>query len=327
MHCSGSSPFILVMTGESRMEPSKKIKHIRNRRFLPLYLMMVPGIIYLIINNYIPMLGLQIAFKQYSYAKGISGSRFVGLKNFEFLFKTKDAFSITRNTICYNAVFILLGTFMAIAVAILLNDVSRMALKKIYQTVILIPFLISMVVVSYLVYAFLSSDTGFINKGLLEPLHMEAVSWYSSPQYWPFILVIVHLWKSFGYNSIIYFATLVGIDKGYYEAAAIDGASKWQQTKYVTLPCLKPTIIILTLMAIGRIFYSDFGLFYQVPMNSGLLIDATNTIDTYVYRGLITLNNISMASAAGFYQSIVGFFLVLMANLITKKISPENALF
>lgn len=297
------------------------------RRFFPLYLMMLPGAIYVIINNYIPMAGLRIAFKQYNYAKGISDSPYIGFKNFEFLFKTKEAWVITRNTLCYNAVFIVLGTMLAIAVAIMLNEVKSFTMKKIFQTVILIPFLISMVVVSYLAYAFLSTDTGFLNKSILEPLGLDPISWYSSPKYWPFILVFVNLWKGFGYNSIIYFATLSGIDKGYYEAAAIDGTSRWQQVCHITLPCLKPTIITLTLMSIGRIFYSDFGLFYQVPMNNGLLIDVTNTIDTYVYRGLITLNNVSMASAAGFYQSLVGFVLVLTANFVVKKISKENALF
>lgn len=297
------------------------------KRYLPLYLMMLPGILYIIINNYIPMTGLRIAFKQFNYSKGISGSKFVGLKNFEFLFKTKDAFVITRNTLCYNIVFICLGTIFAIAVAILLNDIRSVRLKKLYQTVILIPFLISIVVVSYLVYAFLSADSGFINNGILRPLSLEPISWYSTPTWWPLILVIVHLWKGFGYTSIIYFATLVGIDRGYFEAAAIDGATRWQQITNITLPFLKSTIITLTLMSIGRIFYSDFGLFYQVPLNSGLLINVTNTIDTYVYRGLISLNNVSMASAAGFYQSIVGFILVLTANFIVKKVSEENSLF
>lgn len=307
------------------IEVRKKIR--RLNRYTPLYLMMLPGIIYIIINNYIPMFGLQIAFKQYNYTKGISGSKFVGFKNFEFLFKTKEAFVITRNTLCYNAVFIILGTILAILVAILLNEIKEVRLKKLYQTIILIPFLISMVVVSYLAYAFLSSDSGFINNSILIPLGMKPIAWYSTPKYWPFILTSVHLWKGFGYTSIIYFATLVGIDKGYYEAAAIDGASRWMQIKHITLPCLKPTIITLTLMSIGRIFYSDFGLFYQVPLNSGLLVDVTNTIDTYVYRGLISLNNVSMTSAAGFYQSIVGFVLVLTANFVVKKVSEENALF
>ena len=299
----------------------------RLKRFIPLYLMMIPGAVYLIINNYIPMTGIVIAFKQFNYGKGIWGSPFIGFKNFEFLFATKDAWIITRKTLLYNVVFIVLGTACAIAVAILLNEIHSSAAKKIYQTTILVPFLISIVVVSYLVYAFLSTESGFLNKTILPALGLEPVSWYTESKYWPFILILVNLWKGLGYNCIIYYATLVGIDRGYYEAAVIDGANRWQQVVHITLPALKPTIITLTLMAIGRIFYSDFGLFYQVPMNSGPLLDVTNTIDTYVYRGLMSLNNISMASAAGVYQSLIGFLLVLAANFIVKKSSSENALF
>ncbi len=299
----------------------------RLKRFLPLYLMMVPGAVYIIINNYIPMTGIVIAFKQFNYAKGIWKSPFIGLKNFEFLFATKDAWVITRNTLLYNIAFIVLGTVCAIGVAILLNEIHSNLAKRIYQTTILVPFLISIVVVSYLVYAFLSTESGFLNKTILPALGLEPVSWYTQSKYWPFILILVNLWKGLGYNCIIYYATLVGIDRGYYEAAVIDGANRWQQVIHITLPSLKPTIITLTLMAIGRIFYSDFGLFYQVPMNSGPLLDVTNTIDTYVYRGLMSLNNISMASAAGVYQSLIGFLLVLTANFVVKKVSSENALF
>ena len=192
---------------------------------------------------------------------------------------------------------------------------------------ILIPYLISIVVVSYIVYGFLNTQSGFINNSILKPLGMDIVSWYSEEKYWPFILVLVNLWKGFGYSCIIYYATLIGIDKGYYEAAMIDGATRWQQIKYITLPGLKTTVITLTLMAVGRVFYSDFGLFYQVPMNSGALIDVTNTIDTYVYRGLTQMNNIGMAAAAGLYQAVVGFVLVLTVNFIVRKVSKENALF
>lgn len=273
------------------------------------------------------MSGIVLAFKRYDYKLGIFKSPFIGLHNFEFLFRTKDAFNITKNTLLYNVVFILLGTFAAIAVAIILNDITNKKIKKICQTCILVPYLISMVVVSYIVYGFLNSQFGFINKSILIPMGIQPISWYSTPSYWPFILVFVNLWKNMGYNCIIYYATIVGIDKSYYEAAEIDGAGKWQQLKYITLPCLKTTIIILTLMAIGRIFYSDFGLFYQVPMNSGALIDATNTIDTYVYRGLTQTNNIGMAAAAGFYQSIVGFILILSVNQIVRKVNKESALF
>ena len=295
----------------------------RIRHNIPLYLMFLPGAIYLLINNYIPMAGLVIAFKQVNWNKGILKSPWVGFSNFEYLFKTKEA----RNTLGYNIIFIILGTVIAIAVAILLNEITSMMLKKTYQTVILLPYLISMVVVSYLVYAMLSSENGFVNLSILRPLGKQEISWYTESKYWPAILIIIYIWKTFGYNCILYYATLVGIDRGYYEAAVIDGASRWQQIRHITLPELVPTIITLTLMSIGKIFYSDFGLFYQVPMDSGPLYDVTNTIDTYVYRGLIRQNNVGMSSAAGFYQSIIGFVLVLLANYAVRRISKENALF
>ena len=306
---------------------SKATKLARLKHNIPLYLMFLPGALYLLINNYIPMGGLIIAFKQVNWNKGILKSPWVGLSNFEYLFKTKEARNITRNTLGYNIVFIVLGTVIAIAIAILLNEIKVMTMKKTYQTIILLPYLISMVVVSYLVYALLSSESGFINLSILRPLGKPEIAWYTEPKYWPAILIIVYIWKTFGYNCILYYATLVGIDRGYYEAAVIDGANRWQQIWNITLPELVPTIITLTLMSIGKIFYSDFGLFYQVPMDSGPLYDVTNTIDTYVYRGLIRLNNVGMSSAAGFYQSIVGFVLVMLANFTVRKISKENALF
>ena len=229
-------------------------------------MMMIPGLVYLLINNYLPMIGVVIAFKKVNFSIGIFKSPWTGLANFEFLFKTKDALTITRNTLAYNAVFIILGTILAIAVAIMLNEVNSKKMKSLYQGVFLLPYLISIVVVSYLVYGFLSTETGYINN-LLESLGLGSIRWYMEKKYWPFILTLVNFWKSFGYFSIIYFATLVGIDRSYYEAAVVDGASKWQQIFKITLPLLKPTIITLTLLGIGRIFYSDFGLFYQVPMN------------------------------------------------------------
>ncbi|WP_322181703.1 ABC transporter permease [Neglectibacter caecimuris] len=306
----------------------RKTKHSSKLfRYLPLYLMMLPGCAYLIINNYIPMTGIVLAFKQYHFKTGIYHSPNVGFKNFKFLFTTKDAWVITRNTICYNLVFILLGTVLAVGVAILLNEIRAKLAKKLYQTVILIPFLISIVIVSYLVYAFLNTENGFLNNGILKPLGKSPISWYSSPQYWPVILVIVNLWKGLGYNCILFYATLLGIDRELYEAAVIDGASRWQQIKHITLPGLKTTLVILTLMSISKIFYSDFGLFYQVPMNQGTLMDVTNTIDTYVYRGLMTSTNLGMTAAAGLYQSFVGFVLVVTANLVVRRIDPESALF
>ena len=295
-------------------------------RNLPLYLLMIPGLLYLIINNYLPMFGLTFAFKKINYTVGVFDSPWVGLDNFTYLFKTSDAFVIFRNTLCYNLAFIVLGTILAIVVAIFLEQV-RTKMLRVYQTSILIPYLLSITVVSYLAFAFLSSDNGFINNSILKLLGMDEISWYSSPKYWPFILTFIYLWKSFGYSSILYFATLIGIDDSYYEAAVIDGASTWQQIRHITLPCLKTTIITLFIMHIGRMFYSDFGLFYQVPQDSGALYAVTQTIDTYVYRGLMQSNNVGMAAAAGFYQSVIGFVLVVAANAVVKKINPENALF
>lgn len=296
------------------------------RKYLPVYLMALPGLLYLFINNYMPLPGLMLAFKNYNARKGIYGSDWIGFKNFRFLFATSDAFIITRNTICYNIAFIIVNTVAAIAVAILLAEMTS-RLKKFYQSVILLPYMISMVIVSYLVFAFLSTENGFINNSLLAPLGIEHISWYMEKKYWPFILVFVNLWKTIGYNCIVYMSTIIGFDRGYYEAAAIDGAGKWQQITRITLPLLRPTIIMMTLLAIGRIFYSDFGLFYQVPQNSGALFSVTNTIDTYVYRGLLELGDITLSAAAGLYQSVVGFILVLGTNLLVRRIDPDSALF
>ena len=297
------------------------------KRFWPLYLMFVPGVVYLFINCYIPMFGIQIAFRSYNARDGIYGSPWCGLDNFTFLFRTNDAFVMTRNTLLYNLVFSALGTVLAIAVAIILNEIRSKGAKQFYQTVILIPYLISMVIVSYLAFAFLSSSNGYLNNSVLKMLGQPAVDWYNSPQYWPVILVIVNIWKGLGYNMILYYATICGIDHSLYEAAVVDGANRWQQIWNITLPSLRSTIIILTLMALGGIFRSDFGLFYQVPQNSGPLISVTQTIDTYVYRGLMQTNNIGMSSAAGVYQSIVGFILVITANFVVRKLDSDSSLF
>lgn len=314
----------------STMVPANKGKKVKKSgyfvRTLPLYVMMLPGLIYLAINNYLPMFGLTFAFKDINYTTGVWQSPWCGLDNFGYLFRTNDAYVIFRNTVLYNVAFIVLGTVLAIAVAILLSQV-RGKMMRVYQTTILIPYLIAITVVAYLGYAFLSTDTGFINNSILAPLGIDAVSFYSNSSYWPAILIFIYLWKNFGYNTILYYATLIGIDDSYYEAAVIDGASTWQQIRHITLPCLKTTIITLTIMAIGRMFYSDFGLFYQVPMSNGLLFDATQTIDTYVFRALIQSNDVGRSSAAGFLQSILGFVLVLGANLVVRKVDKDSALF
>lgn len=298
----------------------------KRKMTLALFSMMVPGLAYLIINNYIPMAGLAIAFKRFDYSKGIWGSEWCGFSNFTYLFKTRDAFNIIRNTVLYNLVFIVLGTVLAVTIAIMLNSLRGAMNKKIYQTVILIPYLISMVVVSYIVYGFLSQESGFLNN-MLVSVGGESVSWYTQAKYWPFILTTVHLWKSFGYTSILYYATVIGIDSTLYEAATVDGANKWKQIWHVTLPGLRGTIITMVLLNIGRMFYSDFGLFYQVPMRSGLISSVTDTIDVFVYKALTQLNDVGRASAAGFLQSILGFILVFGANLIIRKIDEESALF
>jgi len=291
-----------------------------------LFLMAMPVVVAMILFNYMPMFGLVVAFKNFNIREGIWGSRFNGLKNFEFLFKTSDAWLITRNTLLYNFVIIALGTVIAISFAILLNELRSKKMSRLFQTIIIMPFFLSWVCVSFIGYAFMNPDKGMLNV-ILEKFGAEAVMWYSRLDLWPYVLVITAIWKSAGYNSVMYLASILGISSEYYEAALIDGANKRQQIRYITLPLLKPMVIILTLMAIGKVFYSDFGLFYQLPRNSGQLYSVTSTIDTYVYTGLKVTANIGMSTAANFYQSMVGFILVLSANLIVRKIDPEYSLF
>ncbi len=294
--------------------------------WLPLFLLGLPGFVYIFINNYMPMYGLIIAFKDYKYDLGIAGSAWSGFKNFEFLFATKDAWIITRNTILYNLAFIVVDLICSVSLAIFLNEIRSKMAKKTYQTLILLPYLMSMVVVSYLVYAFLGDRTGIIN-GVLNSLGMKSIRFYTSQKYWPYILTFVNEWRMIGYGSIIYLSTLVGLGTEYFEAAELDGANKLQQIRHVTLPLLKPTIIMLVTLSMGRIFRSDFGLFYQVPRNQGLLYNVTDTIDTYVFRALMKQSNIGLSSAAGFYQSIVCFITILLFNWVIRKVSKENALF
>lgn len=301
-------------------------KKIKIKKYWPIYVMLLPGFLYFLINNYIPMGGIIIAFKNLDFSKGIIASDWAGFRNFEYLFRTPDAFRITRNTLLYNAVFILMNAVLGITFAIFLSEIRSKRAVKVYQTVLLLPYMVSMVIVSYLAYAFLASDAGLLN-GMLRTLGLDPVSWYAEPKYWPFILTFINCWKGVGYGTIIYLASILGIDRSLYEAASVDGITKWGEIRFITIPLIKPTVITVMLLNIGRIFYSDFGLFYQVPMNSGALIDATNTLDTYVYRGLVKLGDISMSSAAGVYQAVVGFILVMLANWLTRRYSSENALF
>ena len=300
----------------------------RFKQFFPLYLMMILGLVYLLINNYLPMAGLVIAFKKIDYSLGIFKSPWVGLSNFKFLFSNNDALLALRNTILYNLLFIVTGNVLAITVAIALDAVASNFLKKFSQIVILIPYLLSTVIVSYIVYAFLNPSNGFMNNTILPLLGIdEPIKWYNESKYWPTILTIVYLWMNFGYSSILYYSNVISIDKSLYEAAVMDGASTWQQILHVTLPGLKFTIITLVLLAVGRICFSDFGLFYQIPQHSGMLYATTQTVDTFVYRALLELNDVGRSSAAGFLQSLLGFILVFTANKLVSLVDKESALF
>lgn len=308
------------------LELNKKKRFTDLKKNLPLLALTIPGMLYLLINNYFPMFGVFIAFKDLDYSKGIFGSDWCGLKNFEFLFRTSEAGRMIRNTILYNLIFIILGTVLAVLVALLMSEITHMTISKFYQGSMILPNLISMVIVSYIVYAFLSPETGLLNA-VIKSFGGEPISWYSKKEAWPFILVIVQMWKTVGYNSIVYIAAITGIDPSLYEAARIDGAGKFKQIFRVTLPQLKPMITLMILMSCGRIFSSDFGLFYQVPQNSGALYSVTQTIDTYVYRGLMQLGDVGMSSAASLFQSVVGFLFVFGANAIVRATNKENALF
>lgn len=315
------------MSSAATAAPRSNRKLAKLFKWTPLYIMMAPGLIYLFINNYIPMAGLVIAFKKMDFRKGIWGSDWAGLDNFKYLFTTPDAFIITRNTILYNVAFIIVNIVVGVIFAIFISEMMNKHMKKLYQSAVLLPFLMSMVIVSYIVYAVLSPETGLMNKTILPLLGKEPISWYSESRYWPFILIFVNTWKGVGYGCLIYMASIIGIDRSLYEAAEIDGAGKWNQIRTITLPMLLPSIITLTLLNVGRIFFSDFSLFYQVPQNSGILFNVTNTIDTYVYRALLQLGDTGMASAAGFYQSVVGFVLILACNWIVRKLDRDSALF
>ena len=294
------------------------------RRNMPLYFFMLPGLLYLIANNYIPMFGILIAFKKVNFATGIFQSPWCGFDNFEYLFVTKDAWVMIRNTLAYNACWIILDLALAVFIAVLMAEIASGRAAKVIQPIICFPSMVSAVLLSFIVYAFLSTSYGYLNTTLFKD---SPINWYASAQYWPVILTIVHFWQNAGQSSIIYMASIGGIDKSLYESARLDGASKWNQILHITLPMLRPMIILMLLMSIGRIFNSDFGLFYQVPLNSGLLTSTTQTIDTYVYRALLQLNNVSMSSAASVFQALIGFALVMASNMLVRVVEPDKALF
>lgn len=288
--------------------------------------LVAPAVLLLFVFNYLPMGGIIIAFKDFKANLGFTGSPWVGFKNFEFFFKSQDAWRITRNTLGYNTLFIVLGLVISVSFALILDEIKNRTVLKFYQTVFFFPYFLSWVVVGYALYAFLNIEHGVINTAL-NSLGIEGKSWYTKSDYWPVILTAVNLWKIVGYYSVIYYAGLMSIDKQLFEAARIDGASKLQIITKISIPMITPLIILMVILQIGRIFYADFGLFYYLPRNIGLLYETTDVIDTYVFRALRVTGNIGMASAANFYQSVMGFVLVLVSNIVVKKIDKDYALF
>jgi len=307
---------------QNRKGTLRKLKDSRT-----LILMCTPAILFFIVFSYIPMPGAYIAFTDFKYNLGIFGSRFVGFENFRFLVISGKLWQLTRNTILYNLAFIGLGNLLQIFVAILLNEIRARWFKKVSQTIMFLPYFISAVLVGFLAYSILNYDFGFI-PNLIKAGGGDPPIFYSSPQVWPFIIVLVHLWQSTGYGSIVYFAAIMGIDTTIYEAAEIDGANAIQKIRYIILPSLKPTAVILVLFSIGGILKGNFGLFYNlVGTTNAALQPLTDIIETYVYRSLMNQFNFSYSAAVGLYQSAVGFCIVMTANWVIKRIESDYALF
>lgn len=300
-----------------------------------LLLLILPGLIHILLIQYAPMGGILIAFKDYRARDGIFGSKWVGLQNFKFLFGSETAWNITFNTVLMNLLFIVTGTIIALLIALLLNEIYTSKLAQVYQFTLFIPFFIGSVIVGYIAYAILSNN-GFINS-TFKSIGLEPVSFYLEPDYWRVILILANLWGGIGFGTIVYLSGMIGINPEFFEAAQLDGANKFQQIWNITLPLIRYLIVIQLLLAVGKIFFANFGLFYFVPQvyKNGALLPVVDVIDTFVYRalngGAMTgssgIVKIGMAAAAGFYQSIVGFVLILIANLLVRKVSPDQALF
>ncbi len=297
------------------------------REDMPLFIMAAPTVVFLLIFCYAPMFGLVMAFQNLNISKGVFGSPFVGFKNFQFLFSTTDAFVITRNTVLYNLVFILVNNFLAIIFAMLLSLIRSRKGAKVMQTFYMLPYFLSWAVVSIVVYGFLDRESGFINSVMRALGQSGKTNWYHKVSLWPGLIVGINAWKNVGYQSVLYLAVISGISSDYYEAAMLDGASKFQQARYITLPHLRFMMGISIILAMSNIFRGDFGLFYVVTRDTGLLYPVADVIDTYIYRGLTTLQNVGMSTAAGLYQSVVGFVMVIIVNWVVNKIDPESAMF
>ncbi|MBQ4618820.1 MAG: sugar ABC transporter permease [Clostridia bacterium] len=310
------------------MELTKKKQKWFKKEDIPLHLMALPTVIWLIIFCYLPIFGLIMAFQDLNITTGILGSRFVGLKNFEFLFTSTDAWIITRNTVCYNLVFIILNMVLAVTMSLLLSEVHSRMYAKTLQTIYMLPYFLSWAVVMIVVSAFIHYDYGMVKKLMVNlGLVDKGVDFYQQRGLWPYLLVFINAWKGVGYQTVLYLAVISGISHEYYEAAVLDGATKLQQAWYITIPHLRLVIGISIILAMGNIFRGDFGLFYVVTKDSGRIYPVTDVIDTYIYRALTRLSNVGMATAAGFYQSVVGFALILTVNAVVNKIDPDSAMF
>lgn len=288
--------------------------------------MLLPAVVYVIIFSYIPMGGIIVAFKRFSFTKGFLGSPWCGLENFRFLFISDKLWPLMRNTLLYNIAFITAGVILEVGFAIIVNELGSKWFKKVFQSFMFLPFFISWVVVLAIVDAIFGYDSGIINN-LLQSLGMERFNVYVNAAPWPFLLVFFKAWKQTGYGSIVYLAAITGMDQEIVDAAEIDGANIWQRIRYITIPGLKPTIIIMTLLAVGNIFRGDFGMFYQLIGNNSVLLEVGDILDLYIYRAMVSSSNLGMASAAGFYQSILCFFTILAANWMVRKYDPEYSLF
>ena len=299
------------------------------RKHWMLLAMLAPAVIYVVIFAYIPMTGVVLAFKNYQYAGGIYGSPWNGLDNFKALLVAGKLGQVTRNTLLYNIAFLFLGVVFEMGSAILLNEIQSKWFKKVSQTMMFLPYFISQVLVGVLVYNLLNYDFGFVN-GIIRALggsEDQLLNPYGNPNVWPVLMVLINLWQKTGYNSVVYFAAICGIDAEIIEAAKVDGANGFQKIRYIILPSLKPTIVILLLFALGGIVKGDFGLFYNIVGTNSLLYPTTDIIETYVYRATMTDFNFSYASAVGLYQSIIGFVMVMVVNGVVKKIEPDYSLF
>lgn len=291
-----------------------------------LYLMLIPTLVFFIVNNYMPMAGIYFAFTKFDFKGGLFGSPFVGLDNFKFLWKSNKLLELTLNTVFYNLIFILVGNVLQIFTAILISQLSKKWFKRVSQTLMFMPYFVSYVILSVLVYNLFNYEYGLMNN-LLKSMNMEPVNFYGESKYWPLLITLFYLWKSLGYGMVVYLATILGISKEFYEAAEVDGANIFQQIRYITLPQIKPTFIILLLFSLGNIMKGQFELFYQMVGNNGLLFKTTDIIDTYVYRTTLTSFDFGMGTAAGLYQSVFGFILIIVVNYLVKRKNQEYALF